>query len=66
MPIYVYLCEQCGTRQQKRQEFDDDPLTICSVCGGRIHRVPQVVNVVYKASGFTKTDTRIERAEHED
>lgn len=58
MPVYEYLCEQCGVRFEKVQSFSAAPLTECPTCGGRVHRVIQPVGVIFKGSGFYVTDNR--------
>jgi putative FmdB family regulatory protein len=40
------------------QKFSDDPLTECSVCGGRLRKVFSAVGIVFKGSGFYRTDSR--------
>ncbi len=58
MPLYVYACQTCGHGFEVRQRFDDDPLSVCPECSGRIRRVVQPVGIVFKGSGFYKTDSR--------
>jgi putative FmdB family regulatory protein len=58
MPIYKYVCENCGEQFEARQSFSDEPLTVCPTCEGHIHRVIQPVGVVFKGSGFYVTDSR--------
>lgn len=58
MPIYEYLCEDCGLRFDKMQSFKDAPLEECPNCGGPVHRVIQPVGVIFKGSGFYVTDNR--------
>jgi len=60
MPVYTYQCEDCGVRFDARQKFSDDALEECPECGGPVHRVPQPVGIVFKGSGFYKTDYRSE------
>jgi predicted nucleic acid-binding Zn ribbon protein len=40
------------------QKFTDDPLTVCAVCGGRLRKVFSPVGIVFKGSGFYRTDSR--------
>jgi predicted nucleic acid-binding Zn ribbon protein len=40
------------------QKFTDDPLTVCSVCEGRLRKVYSPVGIVFKGSGFYRTDSR--------
>ena len=58
MPLYVYACETCGHSFEVRQRFGDDPLSVCPECSGRVRRVIQPVGIVFKGSGFYKTDSR--------
>src|SRR6185312_10474811 len=56
MPTYEYLCRQCGHRFEAWQHMTDDPLTVCPECGAEIHRVLYPAGIVFKGSGFYKTD----------
>ena len=58
MPLYVYACEPCGHGFEIRQRFDEQPLSVCPECGGKIRRVIQPVGIVFKGSGFYSTDYR--------
>lgn len=58
MPTYQYACTACDERLEVVQSFTDDPLTECSSCGGRLRKVFSPVGVVFKGSGFYRTDSR--------
>lgn len=58
MPTYEYACKQCGEHLEVVQSFSDDPLTTCSLCGGDLRKVFGNVGIVFKGSGFYKTDSR--------
>src|SRR4051794_40414251 len=58
VPVYEYACTACGERLEARQSFTDDPLTECPVCSGRLRKVLSPVGVVFKGSGFYRTDSR--------
>ncbi len=58
MPTYQYACTACNERLEAVQRFTDDPLTDCSSCGGRLRKVYSAVGVVFKGSGFYRTDSR--------
>jgi putative FmdB family regulatory protein len=62
MPTYQYACTSCGERLEAVQKFSDEPLTECPVCGGTLRKVFSPVGVVFKGSGFYKTDSRSSRA----
>ncbi len=56
MPTYEYVCRQCGHRFEIWQHMTDDPLTVCPECGAEIHRVLYPAGIVFKGSGFYKTE----------
>ena len=58
MPTYQYACTACDERLEAVQSFTDAPLTECPVCGGSLRKVFSAVGVVFKGSGFYKTDSR--------
>ena len=58
MPTYEYACTACGHRLEAVQSFSDDPLATCLECGGSLRKVYGNVGIVFKGSGFYKTDTR--------
>ncbi len=58
MPTYQYACTQCDDRLEAVQSFSDPALTECPACRGRLRKVFSAVGVVFKGSGFYKTDSR--------
>ncbi|MBD0292673.1 MAG: FmdB family transcriptional regulator [Jiangellaceae bacterium] len=58
MPTYQYACTDCGCELEVVQRFTDDPLTVCPECHGRLRKVFAPVGVVFKGSGFYRTDSR--------
>jgi putative FmdB family regulatory protein len=58
VPTYQYTCTDCGEPVEAVQKFTDDPLTVCAVCGGRLRKVFSPVGIVFKGSGFYRTDSR--------
>jgi putative FmdB family regulatory protein len=58
MPTYQYMCTACGHAFEQFQSFSDDALTTCPECTGRLRKVFNSVGVVFKGSGFYKTDSR--------
>ena len=58
MPTYEYRCDSCGEHHEVVQSFRDDPLTVCPACGGPLRKVFGSIGVVFKGSGFYKTDSR--------
>jgi putative FmdB family regulatory protein len=58
VPTYQYTCRECGSQVEAVQKFSDDPLTVCDSCGGRLRKVFSPVGIVFKGSGFYRTDSR--------
>ncbi len=58
MPTYSYACTECGNRFDVVQAFTDDALTTCEQCSGRLRKLFGSVGVVFKGSGFYRTDSR--------
>ncbi len=57
MPTYQYACTACSHEFEAIQSFSDDSLTICPACSGEIRKIYSAVGVVFKGSGFYKTDS---------
>ena len=58
MPTYSYACTECDDRFDIVQAFTDDALTKCEKCSGRLRKLFNSVGVVFKGSGFYRTDSR--------
>ena len=58
MPTYQYTCTDCCEPLEAVQKFSDDPLAVCPACGGRLRKVFSPVGIVFKGSGFYRTDSR--------
>jgi putative FmdB family regulatory protein len=58
VPTYQYTCTECGEPVEAVQKFSDPPLTVCENCGGRLRKVFSPVGIVFKGSGFYRTDSR--------
>jgi putative FmdB family regulatory protein len=58
VPTYQYRCTACGKDHEAVQSFSDAALTECPACGGGLRKVFGAVGVVFKGSGFYKTDSR--------
>lgn len=66
MPTYQYACTTCGEQVEAVQRFDDEPLSVCPACGGSLRKVFSPVGIVFKGSGFYRTDSRKAAAKAED
>ncbi|GAA2898014.1 hypothetical protein GCM10010517_63090 [Streptosporangium fragile] len=58
MPTYQYACNACGNQFEIVQKFSDDALTECPSCAGALRKVFSAVGIVFKGSGFYRTDSR--------
>jgi putative FmdB family regulatory protein len=58
MPTYQYACTDCGHDFEQFQSFSDDALTTCPECSGKLRKLYNAVGVVFKGSGFYRTDSR--------
>lgn len=58
VPTYAYACKDCGHAFDVQQSFSDDSLTVCPECRGALRKKFNSVGVVFKGSGFYRTDSR--------
>jgi putative FmdB family regulatory protein len=58
VPTYQYRCTECGEDLEVVQKFSDEPLTVCPTCQGSLRKVFSPVGIVFKGSGFYRTDSR--------
>ncbi|ALE06942.1 FmdB family transcriptional regulator [Arthrobacter sp. ERGS1:01] len=58
MPTYAYACKDCGHAFDIQQSFSDDSLSVCPECRGALRKKFNSVGVVFKGSGFYRTDSR--------
>ena len=58
MPTYEYLCNKCEHAFEVVQSFSDAAIEDCPKCDGKVRKVYNNVGVVFKGSGFYKTDSR--------
>ncbi|MFG1797796.1 FmdB family zinc ribbon protein [Nocardia sp. NPDC049149] len=58
MPTYSYACTQCDNRFDIVQSFSDESLTVCPECSGKLRKLFNSVGIVFKGSGFYRTDSR--------
>ncbi|WP_433467028.1 FmdB family zinc ribbon protein [Spirillospora sp. CA-128828] len=58
MPTYQYVCTECGEPLEVVQKFSDDALTECPACSGKLRKVFSAAGIIFKGSGFYRTDSR--------
>ncbi|WP_241385457.1 FmdB family zinc ribbon protein [Rhodococcus sp. CH91] len=58
MPTYSYACTACDNKFDIVQSFSDDSLTECPQCSGKLRKLFNSVGIVFKGSGFYRTDSR--------
>jgi putative FmdB family regulatory protein len=57
LPTYQYACTACDHAFEAFQSFSDAAITECPECKGEVRKVYSNVGVVFKGSGFYKTDS---------
>ena len=57
MPTYQYACADCDHQFEAFQSFTEASLTTCPECKGEVRKIYSTVGVVFKGSGFYKTDS---------
>ncbi len=64
MPTYEYACSTCATNHEVVQPITDATLTNCPVCGDPgLRKLFSNVGVVFKGSGFYRTDSRDKKSD---
>ena len=66
MPTYEYACTRCGKHIEVVQSMSDAPLSECATCGGTLRKVFAPIGIVFKGSGFYRTDSRGKSSKKED
>ncbi|WP_112278895.1 FmdB family zinc ribbon protein [Prauserella muralis] len=61
MPTYQYACKECDHQFEVVQSFSDPSLTECPECHGRLRKLFGSVGVIFKGSGFYRTDSRSDK-----
>jgi putative FmdB family regulatory protein len=63
VPTYSYACTACEHQFDTVQKFTDPSLTDCPQCSGRLRKLFSSVGIVFKGSGFYRTDSRVPDSE---
>ncbi|WP_075063591.1 FmdB family zinc ribbon protein [Ornatilinea apprima] len=59
MPVYTYICSECGARFEQRRSFKDgDGNITCPNGHVNVRREYSAPSVVFKGSGWYSTDHR--------
>ncbi len=58
MPMYRYVCENCGTEEVHLHGLNETPSFTCPSCGGKMTKTIGRIGIVFKSSGFYITDSR--------
>jgi putative FmdB family regulatory protein len=64
VPTYSYACTACEHHFDTVQKFTDPSLTDCPECSGRLRKLFSSVGIVFKGSGFYRTDSRASSSAH--
>lgn len=68
MPIYEYLCENCGHTFEELQSMKEKPLIICPNCGKETLKrlIGTGTGIIFKGSGFYLTDYKNKKTSQSD
>jgi putative FmdB family regulatory protein len=58
VPTYGYRCQECGEEFDVWQRMSDEAKAACPACGAAGKRLFFPAGIVFKGSGFYKTDSR--------
>ena len=58
MPTYDYQCRSCGAITEVIHSMLEEGPTDCPRCGGPLRRVLYPTGIIFKGSGFYRTDSR--------
>jgi putative FmdB family regulatory protein len=58
VPTYDYQCRSCGAVTEVIHPMSEDGPTVCDRCGGELRRVLYPAGIIFKGSGFYRTDSR--------
>ena len=58
MPTYDYQCRSCGVISEVAHSMSEDGPSECERCGGALRRLVHPTGIIFKGSGFYKTDSR--------
>ena len=63
MPTYDYQCRSCAAVTEVIHAMTADGPTVCERCGGELRRVLYPAGIIFKGSGFYRTDSRTNGSE---
>ena len=58
MPTYDYQCRSCGWTTEVIHSMLESGPTVCERCGGELRRILYPTGIIFKGSGFYRTDSR--------
>ena len=58
MPTYDYQCRSCGSTTEVIHSMTESGPSVCDRCGGELRRVLYPTGIIFKGSGFYRTDSR--------
>jgi putative FmdB family regulatory protein len=56
MPIYEYVCKECGKKFEVLQKITAGPLTECKFCSGQVVKLVSNSSFTFKGGGWYITD----------
>jgi putative FmdB family regulatory protein len=56
VPIYEYVCADCGEKTEVIQRVGERPIRLCPHCGGKVKKKVSAPAIQFKGSGWYVTD----------
>jgi putative FmdB family regulatory protein len=66
VPTYDYQCRSCGSVTEVIHSMLEAGPAVCERCGGELRRVLFPTGIIFKGSGFYRTDSRSSSASDTD
>jgi putative FmdB family regulatory protein len=58
VPTYDYQCRSCGNVTEVIHSMLEEGPSTCELCGGTLRRMLYPTGIIFKGSGFYRTDSR--------
>jgi putative FmdB family regulatory protein len=58
VPTYDYQCRSCGSITEVIHSMLEEGPSVCERCGGELRRILYPTGIIFKGSGFYRTDSR--------
>jgi len=56
--MYEYECGECRGKFERRQHYNDEPISTCPSCGGKCRRLIHATAFIVKGGNYTAESSR--------